>query len=759
MNGISLHLAPHAPWVILALVTLVFAALARWGYRFAAPPLPAGARRVLPLLRFVALLVLLWLLAQPVFEHARASGARVIILVDRSRSMELEARKGGESRAAVAERAVRTLERTLRGRAAVEVASFASALESDSTRRGKAPSGAALSGADAQAPARGATALGDALEQLGSTPAGQHATAIAVVSDGAVNAGADPVATARALAIPVSTVSIGERAGFDRVITGIEASADGRVGQREPVRVHVVSSEPKGTPIAVRLLDQGREIAHGTAIAPGNGAEAVVQLDATPRASGLAVWTAELDSLHGEMTTVNNARSVGIEIAPGRIHALIVSAGLNWDLTFVRRALIGDSSLAVVTWTRDGGRWRALGPTGTPLTSGAARAGGEVTRSAGQELPSPSDLRAQAVVVLDGVAASEVSPAFDRALSGFVRDGGGLLVLGGPAPGLMRYRSGILGADLGVRLSPDVVARAAVPAPTAEAGDLAAWDDDPVRGQQAWRDAAPLTDLVPLAPGSGDRVLIASSGRGDQGPPLIVARRIGRGQAVLVNGTGVWRWSLSPTDDLAGERGRKFWRHLVRWLAEPVQGEPLRVRPERWVTASGDPVRLFATLQDTSFRPIAGAAIEGELTRVGRPARPLRFEPRESGAYAATLQGLEPGRYRVTLRARGARTQGGGVRELGHATTEFAVDRWSLEEARSDPDTATLAAIARESGGVSIPAGDLDRRGGALVQRALAHLGTGRKETLRLWESPWIFALVVGALSCEWAWRRRRGLP
>jgi hypothetical protein len=30
---------------------------------------------------------------------------------------------------------------------------------------------------------------------------------------------------------------------------------------------------------------------------------------------------------------------------------------------------------------------------------------------------------------------------------------------------------------------------------------------------------------------------------------------------------------------------------------------------------------------------------------------------------------------------------------------------------------------------------------------------------VRLWESPWLFAVVVGMLGLEWAWRRRRGLP
>ena len=34
-----------------------------------------------------------------------------------------------------------------------------------------------------------------------------------------------------------------------------------------------------------------------------------------------------------------------------------------------------------------------------------------------------------------------------------------------------------------------------------------------------------------------------------------------------------------------------------------------------------------------------------------------------------------------------------------------------------------------------------------------------RSESFRLWESRWTFFFLVAALSFEWAWRRRRGLP
>jgi hypothetical protein len=495
------------------------------------------------------------------------------------------------------------------------------------------------------------------------------------------------------------------------------------------VRVHVTGTEPRGTPLTVRLSEDGRELARATVPAPGAGTEAVAELRVTPARPGLAVWTARVDSLPGQVSAANDARMVAVEVAPGRIGVVVVSAALNWDLAFVRRALAGDSTLALRTWVRERDGWRS------PESGRSAAA------------PGPDGLRTAAVVVLDAIAPTEVGTAFDRALAGFVRDGGGLLLLGGPPPGVTRFGGGTLGRELAVMTDPDRFVRSASPAPSPEGRELAAWDDDPARGERAWRAAAPLSELAPAAPGAGDRVLIGPSA---PGPPLLFARRVGRGQALFVNGTGLWRWSLASTDALASERGRRLWRRIVRWLAEPVQGEPLRVRPERRLAGGGEPVRLFATLQDEAFRPLAGAAVEGEVAAPGGAARRVRFEPRAAGAYEAVLEDLAPGRHRVAARA----TRGG--RELGRATAEFAVDRWSLEEARVEPDSAALAAVARAGGGAAVPAAEVARWARAVPARALARTSSASS---RLWESPWVYAALVAALGVEWAWRRRRGLP
>jgi len=711
MNGVSLHLAPNAPWFWWVLATGALVVLAIWAYAFRVPPLGLAARRTLAVLRALSLAALAWLLAMPVLERALpSSGTRVLVLIDRSLSMERVERAGGGTRAAAAARAEDELRAALRGRVQVDTASFAASLLADSAGAGD----------------RAASAPGDALDGIGRLPAERRPDGIVLVSDGAVNAGADPVAVARGLGLPVHTLLVGERTGVDRGIAGVEASSEARVGEATPVRVRVVSEEARGTPIEVRLEDDGRVLDRTTVQAPGPGAEAVAELHVTPTRAGLALWTARLAPLAGDASPDDDAHGVAVPVAPGKLGVLVVTAGLNWDLTFLRRALLRDTTVDLDTRVREaGGAWTALE---------RARAGAL----------GPGDLNGRAVVVLDGVAAADVGPAFDAALASFVRGGGGLLLLGGEG-GAGRFARGQLARELAFTAGPPALAPVA-PEPREVGTELLAWDDDPARGGRAWREAAPLTGVLSVAPGGADRVLL---GGRDGGPPLWIARAVGRGQVLLVNGAGTWRWSLNGTDELAGERGRRLWRKTVRWLAEPVHGEPLRVVAERRLVPGGEPVRLDALLQDERFRPIAGADVRGELTGPGGASRPVVFLPGGPGAYSATFVSPGPGRWQASVRA----TRGG--REVGRARAEFVVDRWTLEALRAQPDSAALAAIAEASGGRVGRAADAASWARSLDTRSLVRR---RTTSTRLWESPWLFGVIVAMLSAEWAWRRRRGL-
>ncbi|MCC6652594.1 MAG: hypothetical protein IT348_15690, partial [Candidatus Eisenbacteria bacterium] len=320
MTDLALLFAPRSPWALLALASLVAVGIALWAYRFTMPPVPALWRRALGAARALVLLALVWLLAQPVLERAQpSSGRRVTLLVDRSASMDLPGAPGAPPRSQLADEAARALTAALGGRAQVRRSDFAAALRGDSARAGEG---------------RDATALGDALAALAALPVERRPDGVVVVSDGVVNAGADPVAAARALGVPVHTVLVGAALGADRAVAAVETAAQARVGEETPVVVRVWSSEPRGTAIPVRLLEGERELARGTVDAPGPGAEAMLTLRATPARAGLAVWTARVDSLAADAAPLNDARQVAVPVVPGKLGVFLLSGGLQWDLAF-----------------------------------------------------------------------------------------------------------------------------------------------------------------------------------------------------------------------------------------------------------------------------------------------------------------------------------------------------------------------------------------------------------------------------------------
>jgi hypothetical protein len=182
-------------------------------------------------------------------------------------------------------------------------------------------------------------------------------------------------------------------------------------------------------------------------------------------------------------------------------------------------------------------------------------------------------------------------------------------------------------------------------------------------------------------------------------------------------------------------------------MGEPAQTEPLRLVPERPLVARGEPVRLSAALQDAAFRPLDGARVETKVT--GPVTRTLPLPGAGQGGYGAALEGLPPGRYEASATA----TLRGRV--VGSARATVWVDPQSAEWQDTAPDPGLLAAVARASGGVAVERG---REGSIAPALAAARPRAGRERAVRLWESPYVFALATALLTTEWWVRRRRGL-
>jgi hypothetical protein len=269
-------------------------------------------------------------------------------------------------------------------------------------------------------------------------------------------------------------------------------------------------------------------------------------------------------------------------------------------------------------------------------------------------------------------------------------------------------------------------------------------DDDPATNAQLWSALPPLSTLAPLTTRADDRVELTDvSGK----VPVLFERKVGHGRALVVNGSGLYRWGFAGDDAQSPRRFDRLWGNVLRELSEPAQTTPLRLVPESPLVARGEPVRMNATLQDAAFRPVDGARVT--LRVRGPVARTLDLGAVGQGGYGAALEGLPPGRYEASATA----TVGG--RGAGEATATFWVDPQSAEWEDTAPDPGQLAAIARASGGVALAPGQEGRIGPAF---AAPRPRAGRENALRLWESPLAFALATGLLTTEWWMRRKRGL-
>jgi hypothetical protein len=209
----------------------------------------------------------------------------------------------------------------------------------------------------------------------------------------------------------------------------------------------------------------------------------------------------------------------------------------------------------------------------------------------------------------------------------------------------------------------------------------------------------------------------------------------------------------------------------MRWLSEPVQGEPLRVTAERRLVPGGEPVRLDALLQDAQFHAVSGAEVRGEITGPGGALKRIAFAPGGTGAYTSTFGSPGPGRWQVSVRAtkdgrelaraRRVRRTAGRLRRCARSRTARRWRRCVLAAAVRRPATPhgravrhapavrnrTASARLWSRCGCSRSWSDAQRRVGLAAARAAVSNAPGNLAETRLQRAP-ARALDWVAASC-----------
>ena len=600
------------------------------------------------------------------------------------------------------------------------------------------------------APAGDASRLFEALESVNENE--PDAAGVIVVSDGIVN----PTEALDAFSghpKPVFAVGVGQAEGFkDLRIAGLRAPELAFRGRAITIDFTIQAYGMAGVQVPL-YFNLGRNLISTHPITIDRDAyENRVTLNYTPRELGAHGFTLTLPEQGGESIAGNNRKAFRMEVRRDKIRVLTLSGSPSWNYRFLRFALKQDPFLELVSFV-------------------FLRTPNDVVDVRENELsliPFPIDeifveeLKNFDVLILDDFShRTYFNPVYFENMRDFVRDGGGVAMLGG-ARAFDRggYHETALNPVLPVKLDgrgdfqTGIAARAGL-TPAGKAHPLTRVFADPAANEEAWAGLPPLTTLNGVAQAKGE-VLLSAEVRGRRAPLLSVGR-YHKGRSLAFASDDLWRWNFDAVGrDQNPQIHLKLIRNGVRWLAQEPAFEQVQILAVGGSRRPGEKLEFRIRVLQDDHAPARDPALQVVVTGPEGERSPLEAAATEqAGEYRSEFTPRLEGSHRIEVQA----TSAGNP--LGNAAANFLVALPSEENDDGRPRPELLQAVAARSQGMFATAGSLTNAHWSEFQQRMEQAAPSSivaRSRVALWNEPLLFTLVVLLLAAEWWLRRTWGL-
>ncbi len=713
--------------------------------------------------RLCVLLALAALLLNPVERRESQlppQSASTTLLVDCSKSMVLGR---PESRLSQVQRAIDEATRALnpQTRPTIDFYRFGEHL-------------VAVPGLAELAPSDDASQLAAALERLPARFGDRLPRAIVVFSDGAVDSAErlPELAAAYAdLGIEVHSFSPpAEELLGDIGITDLAVPQRVTIGDAATIRTTITSSGYDGQRVVLAVRPADRPSAPAAATLPvtltggPQPFELVVQVD-----QDLGELVLEVPELPGEAVAENNSVPFRLTERSRKLKVIYMEGTTGNEYRWLRDALQEDTDIECVPLTVN--NQYAARPTLQRIDD--PYRGYPVTRE---------ELFEYDVVICSDISQAAYTPEqIQWTVELVAQRGGGFAMVGGHTafgsggwdrtdwekliPFDMTGRRDYLGTGFSVRVPVEV-----------ESHPIWQILDDPQQNRRAL-DAMPAfrgTNLI-------SRVKPAATLLGETATPLpnvgvmpvFACETFGRGRtfAMSTDTTVDWgRYFESEWGEGDNRYYRKFWRNVVRWLAENSRASQRRllVQTDRLIYAPGDPIQVVAEAFDSNLEPTTGYRVTAQLLPAAGPTAESSVPVPSTELAAATSQA----EYAAELPARLPRGHDDPTRAMQPA--RLLVTAWDGDENvaestinlqllhRSDewldprPQPQNLEQLADAGKGQRL---QTSRQLAALLNQFRPSPGETLVHTLPRWDAPALWAVLLGLLGLEWCLRRMMKQP
>jgi hypothetical protein len=522
--------------------------------------------------------------------------------------------------------------------------------------------------------------------------------------------------------VPIVAVNVASPATRDLSIARVAMPGSAYVGETINVQVDIAGAGFEGSSVEIALDVAGmRQTKSGKINSGGAQLEFSFALD-KPGPADVEIAVAPQT---GEATQRNNRVTRTVKVMSEKIRVALVGGVPTRDFQQLAAALSHSPRFSLVQFLL-----------------GSPRGG-----------PTPQQILEQDVVVLCEVSASSLNAAQWDALSRMVGEqAGSVVIIAGDPAVAASYSAQALSAALlpwrggaqptwRIWRGEDPMFRI-VPA-TPELPEQIKLSDDVSMSRALFNELPGIFRFVsmpPLKPTA--RVLLIDR---DSGSPVMTETRVGAGRALLLGINEAWRWR----EALPGGQEDRIWTQLIRFAAQQpyaVTDGELSLDADRLRLAPAQPLRVRARVRPTEDSPDQPS--DPPTLQLRRGSTVLRTEqlaplPGSADRFETTLSDLPNGDYELRLLS--------DTRVVALPIHVAQTDEAELRDVSPDPNLRRLLGPRTEV----IELTDLRSLQQRFNESAAAE---PMFHEVRLWDSPYLFLLVLGCLGVEWAVRKRVGL-
>lgn len=705
---IKLDLSYNALYFFLGLVILLIYSF--YVYRFTLPPVSVTKKILLTSLRGIALLLLLFIIFEPVLTLTKTNIINPVILFffDNSKSITI---KDGTDRVQ-------------------KVNDIVSFVSSGSLKGEKQfyKFGKSLSSIDE-----------DSLKNLtfsetstdfskifsGINKIENNISAAVIISDGVITEGTTPIYTAEKLGIPVFTLGIGDSAvKNDLEIKNVVSNEFVYAETPTTVSATILSKGFAGFESRVSLFENSKLIEEKQITFDESGVQTIL-FDYTPKNSGEKKLSVRIKQIEGESNLLNNQKIFFVNVLSNKINILLVAGSPSADLTFVKTALSTEENFRVNSLT-------------------------QISNDTFLEDNPISKIDSSDIIFFIHYPVPNINAAvFNRIISKIENKKTPFFTLlsGDVDKNYLAGLSSFLPITIQtieknyLQVQPDI-----------QAGEIS----NPILNNNStaeWNNLPPISHPISLITIKPESKIISKVRISNQpkNMPLIVSRNIGSERSIAVIGKDIWRWKLQT----AGKNLSLFDNFIIssaRWLNAPYDQRKVKIKSSKKLYSKGEVIEFSAQVYDESFNPINDAQLNVLIS--GK-------DYKEEISLNSIGFGLYEGS--IPINKNGDFTYSGKVQQnnkkIGEDFGSFNIGDLDIELFDARMNFQFLSNLSEKTNGRFFTPSNINE----LINILNQITDNTRKEKIissetRLWSNELLLIILVMVFAIEWFLRKRAGM-